>query len=188
MDNVRLFIAFEVPEKIRNALARDFLRLSLPHHEYKLIPNENYHIALKFLRQRTIEEIPQIIQALDIVCSELQAPELTISGGAGIPAHKPKALGLAVEETEDIKTIFTEVEESLAEKGLSQRETRIYHPHITTARIKKSHKLTDDEVTTTQKWTPKISYTANTIALIEMKLFALGPAYTIIQRFPLLDE
>ncbi len=137
----RLFIAIELPDDVRRALARvqaDFIRRA-PEHLLRLVRPEGIHLTLKFLGDVPIKQLGAIGDALDQAVSG-QAPfHLTVAGIGCFPnTRRPNTVWLGVEgDVRSLRSLHLQVEKYIAPLGYPT-EDRGFTPHLTLARTQRS--------------------------------------------------
>lgn len=134
-DLVRTFVAVEVPEGIKERIAEivDPLR-----REYRVrwTRPEGWHITLKFLGERTAEEVQRIIDKAGDVASRLSPFDAALGGWGSFPsAARPRVLWLgATTGAEALTGAAAELDAALGEAGFPRDDKR-FHPHLTIARV-----------------------------------------------------
>jgi RNA 2',3'-cyclic 3'-phosphodiesterase len=137
MARARLFVALDLPEDVRTALAAWGAReVARDPEALRLVRPEGLHVTLCFLGYRPEEEIPEIA---DIVADRARpAGELAIAGGAWLPPRRP---GVLVSDVADPSGRLADVQASLAgaleAAGYYTPERRAFRPHVTVARVRR---------------------------------------------------
>lgn len=144
----------------------------------------NWHLTLKFLGEVAPERLPAIRSALGSVRS---APfGFQAGGGGSFPERgRPRVLWIGVRQGgQACVTLAGVIDRTLDRLGLP-RETRPFAPHLTLARIREARdedwaglvaELTDES------WP---EFTMREFVLWESELRPQGPAYRVIERYPL---
>jgi len=184
MQYLRLFIALEVPRAVQKSLEKSFEKLPLHESEFRRIPSENLHITIKFLGSTSVDDISEIINILNDVGDKSTSPEITIKQPMLLPAARPKAISLAIQPSDYLSALYTELELQLAQAGMAHPEHRRFNPHITVARMKS--KLSEHDAEHIKNWNFTSSFAATTLTLFESVLKPEGPAYTPLTQFSLL--
>ena len=132
-----LFIAIKIyPTDVLLAKVA-FLKDHLNQDLINWIPEDHYHITLRFLGKTSLKHIPKIEAVLQKIASQqsgfsLQINAVRIFGSA----YKPMVLWLGIEEQQGFLDLHKKMEEALKHIGYhSDRQNFI--PHISIARIKK---------------------------------------------------
>ena len=129
---MRLFVALDIDEPIREHIARfaDDLRTFAP--EARWVKEESLHVTLKFIGERPDQEIEVIKQAL----SELtgQSPQIKFKSYGFFPTPKSaRVFWVGMEAGPELAALAGVIEERL-EKLSIPREDREFSPHLTLAR------------------------------------------------------
>src|ERR1700685_1565964 len=127
---MRLFVAFDLPSAVRNALATLGQRLQ----PARRVRPESMHVTLKFLGETDPQKVPEIRAALaPIRSAEPVAMDFRVLGF--FPNEfKPRVLWCGVQATPNLAELASAVEEALQPLAFA-RETRTYSPHLTLARL-----------------------------------------------------
>ncbi|MEW6482959.1 MAG: RNA 2',3'-cyclic phosphodiesterase [bacterium] len=181
---MRLFIAIELEERIKDAISLAIKEIKIPL-KPKWVNPANCHITLKFLGEVEKERLSKI---LDVLKDEaLKHKPFTISFGSigAFPREDyPRVIWIGIEKGFDsLSLIANSLEDSLFKIGFP-KEKRPFSAHLTLARIKSPQK--------TNLLSPYLSkrfiideMSVKEIMLIESKLTPKGPIYTDLQVFPL---
>ena len=178
---MRLFIAIEIPERIRTAYAallREFHHIA-PH--AKWVRAENLHVTLKFLGETS----PEKLQQLQDVLAAVHSPEpvrLEFRGLGFFPNEKrPRVFWAGMETSPNLKTLAADIDQAAHRLGFPL-ENRPFAPHLTLARFDppgiapKLHQAI--RAKSAQSFG---SLTASHFHLIESKLKRTGAEYTTVQ-------
>ncbi len=132
---MRLFVAIELTEKVREALrvAVDRLRPQLP---LRWVPVENWHLTLKFIGEWPDERRGEVVSALRRV--KWAGPiQFAVEGLGVLPSRRsPRVFWAGARHGEDLPELAASVDQALAVLGV-ERERRAFKPHITLGRVKK---------------------------------------------------
>ena len=150
----------------------------------KWVPLKNIHLTLSFLGDVLINDIPNIVQAVEKNISTAQF-QLSISGMDVFPSSRsPKVLWLGIDKGIDaLKLLHEQVVRSVSEFK-DNDENNTFIPHISIARIRRSHRKIDVLPLMNSVYSP-IDLEVNSISMYESKLLPEGAQYTIIKTFPL---
>jgi len=134
---LRLFVALELPQSLRDALTR----LQEPHRHRKDVrwaDPGTLHLTLKFLGDMPEDAVPEIASALVTIAARQAPLSLEVAGFGVFPRRgPPRVLWVGVGgDTEPLAALVEAVDDALAPLGVP-RETRPYHPHITLGRVKR---------------------------------------------------
>lgn len=132
---VRLFVAIEIPQQIKDDLTRFTKEVPCA----RWVPAEQNHLTLRFIGEVEPKDLAAIRQAL----GKLRFPRfpLELCGvGHFPPGHRPpRVLWIGVAESRVLLELQKEVELSLLEVGIPPDE-RPFSPHLTLARLNEPHR------------------------------------------------
>jgi 2'-5' RNA ligase len=131
---MRLFTGIDLPEEIRDHLARLIERLR-PHAQFKWTPVYNLHLTTKFVGEWPEERLPELISALQPAGN--RAPiAIQVEGVGWFPnPHNPRVLWTGVKAGPELEQLAADTDEVTGTLGIP-KETKKYSPHLTIARIK----------------------------------------------------
>lgn len=131
---MRLFVALDVPEAVRAALAELSDRLKKTCHSARWAPLEGVHITLKFIGEVPPDKVETIRQALGALPGF--APiRLRFSGLGFFPSvRRPRVFWAGVEGGAQLAELAAAIEAKLVPLGIPA-EKRDFHPHLTIARL-----------------------------------------------------
>jgi 2'-5' RNA ligase len=131
---MRLFVAFDLPSAVRNALSTLIQRLKPECRAARWVRPESLHVTLKFLGETDPQKLPEIRAALaPIQFAQPVAMDFRVLGF--FPNEfRPRVLWCGVQAGANLAELAAAVEEALEPLGFT-RETRTYSPHLTLARL-----------------------------------------------------
>ena len=182
----RTFLAVKIfPEPALINVLEDFYS-SLNKEKIKWVEKNNLHITLKFLGDTEEENIPVINEKLLEVASKDNNFHIILQGcGVFKNLRKPKVLWVGLHETENLKNLHLDIENSLAETGFAKEE-RPFSPHLTIGRIKflKNYSILRSKLGQYHDKYFQQNH-VNEFIFYESILTQAGPIYRIINKFPL---
>ena len=183
MDKKRLFISIPVDNFIIKKINKKLHNLNLPWDNIKASKIENIHITLKFLGDTSIEDIPAIINSLEVSTNKFGSFILEVKKTDIFNENNPRTLVLRFKENEELDRLFNSIEEELFNNGLANKENRKFKAHITIAKVKQHSEFSEfkDYINWKIKGDSEVPY----IQLIETELTKEGPKYTVLQTFDL---
>ena len=185
---VRLFVALQIPDDVRNALNRfvEPLRSLAP--RAKWVRAENLHVTLNFLGNTDPLKVNSIKNAL----SEIQSGQpvtLNFRGLGFFPnERRPRVFWVGIEASTNLAAVAARIDRAIHAVGFPS-EDRPFAPHLTLARF--------DAPTIPPRLVAAIDENAfrnfgSTVAhdfhLIESKLRSTGAEYTSLQSFQFVTE
>lgn len=172
---MRLFIAIDIPEEIRDGLQKSAKRLQEFCDRGSFPRRENYHITLAFLGEQPESRVQDIVAAMD-GCDAQPVP--IVIGGFGAFANAGgTVVWRGIEDCGELRRLHRELAEQLRLWNF-KAECREFKPHLTMARraalnegVRFSH-LSD--------WAEPLSLTADRMTLMRSELTSGGANYTCL--------
>jgi 2'-5' RNA ligase len=199
MEGRRVFIAINLPENIKRKLSESEIRYSeLP---AKWTKKDNLHITLVFLGFVRDEEIREICAKTEVVAKKNSSFGIKISGISYGPTDKkpPRMVWALGEKSEALAELQSGLEDAFFGptlkvnnkidkyiKGIKKPEAKAFAPHITLARLMQSrfNQLEPEEVPEIKEKI-NLSFSVDSIEIMESELKKGGPQYTILESIPL---
>ena len=134
---MRLFIAVDVTEEVRTAVAAKAARLREANCDVGWVKPENFHLTLKFLGETPDGKLDDIKAALDLVALSRAAFELELRGMGCFPERgAPRVVWVGAGAGRDaLKTVARDVEGAMEDLGVP-REQREFAAHLTIGRVR----------------------------------------------------
>jgi 2'-5' RNA ligase len=189
---MRLFVALEIPQEVRENLAAIREKFSSIGPKLRWVPPENLHVTLKFIGSVAAEKLEAIIDALRRVRAD-KSVTLKFSGMGGSAAG---VYWVAIEPSPGLEKLAADIDHCLEPLGIA-KENRAFHPHVTVARfkdrgmLKKINDLTRENAIHGDGRYLKCEFgsmTPTKFHLMESKTLPTGPVYSKLQSFPLAAE
>lgn len=133
---MRLFIAIEVPEAIKEGVFRAIEPVKALKADVRWVTPAAFHLTLKFLGEvdeKGLEEVKAALGGLPTI----PPSTMRVQGAGAFPGLKnPRVLWIGAEEPSGhLAVIQGELEDRLEAQGFP-REDRPFHPHLTVGRVK----------------------------------------------------
>jgi 2'-5' RNA ligase len=189
-ERLRLFVAIDLPEDVREALRRlqtDLRRHDLP--GLRWTRPEGVHLTLKFLGETPASSVPAIEGALARAVAGTAAFRLAL-GAPGTFGNRrgPRVLWVDVEgDLQPLQELQAAVERELAAAGFPP-EQRAFSPHLTLARVAQPPPPgTAERVSRALEAVdaPQGEFPAAEVVLMRSSLQPGGAVYTRVAAFPL---
>jgi RNA 2',3'-cyclic 3'-phosphodiesterase len=131
---MRVFVAMDIPEAVRDSL-RDFLRRLPNTPGAKWVRPKSMHLTLKFIG----EVKPEAIEVIESVLRNVpfaSTVAIRFRGTGFFPREsRPSVLWAGVKASDSLAELAASIDRSCAAAGIPG-ETRAYSPHLTLARFK----------------------------------------------------
>ena len=183
-EEIRSFIAIELPEEVRGGLAR--LRNELKRNEHKFVKWVNpdgLHLTLKFLGNIPSKRVTEIINVIEEVTQGVSAFHLEISGLGAFPGLKQVRVfwvGIGG-EVDKLSKLQQNIDSALASLAFPKEE-RPFLPHLTLARIRQgaspSERRSFGELVDSTIFEEKYPVEVEAVNLMKSQLTPAGAIYT----------
>ena len=182
-DTLRLFIALQPDQGLQVQALREFNRLGLTS-GLRISDQDQLHITLKFWSHYQLQDLAQLLKAMEEVAGRHQSITLHFNQPAIFGGQQPRVLVLSAEVNKPLQDLYRDLEETLLEYGLADRESRVFRPHLTLARVKDFFSPEDRQIF--ESWRPDILALGEELKLFSSLLTPRGPEYDQMAAFPLL--
>jgi 2'-5' RNA ligase len=194
---VRLFIALDIDDEIRQRIGRFVDGVSGFAPEARWVRLESLHVTLKFIG----EQPPEMISTLQNKLNGVSVPpfQLTFGGLGFFPTPKsPRVFWIGIQADPDLPKLAAAVDDITAQLGIS-KEDRVFSPHLTLARKSGAsgaprRQKNDGPSPVFQRLQEKLTtipalefgtMTAREFFLYQSQLSRSGSRYTKLHGFPL---
>lgn len=191
----RVFCAIEVPAEIALKVTDHIRQLQNRFPDIKSGWNRGgyFHITLKFLGERPLQEVEAFSRAAATVASQFSPFKITVEGAGAFPPHgSPRVLWMGISDNDgQLKNLQHSLEEECRRAGF-EREERSFHPHLTLARIKKRRGGSHAGTKAVAAANRERGFDPFEMTVAELIVFRSEPGkersrYTVISRHPLSD-
>ncbi len=138
--NLRLFIAIELPETNREPIHRMLrnFQQAIPRRTVRWVNTENLHLTLKFLGDTPVNQVDHIGAVLHDAVKAHRPFNIDIVGAGCFPNHrKPRVIWLGLhDESGQLTVLHQTIEEHIVPFGFPT-EKRSFKPHLTMGRVKR---------------------------------------------------
>lgn len=138
MNQLRAFIAIDLPQPIQEAIEKQTSRLRQAAGDglVRWIPPQNIHLTLKFLGNIAASHMDFLKQLLHQTADSHQSFDLQIGGIGSFPNSKlPRVLWAGVHAPADLASLQKNIEAGAARLGY-EKEARPFSPHLTLGRVR----------------------------------------------------
>ena len=187
---MRVFIAVELPEKMRKEAAQLQSKMGITADRIKWVNSGAIHITLKFLGEVEEKKLKAVYRATEDTARKWSPFLLGTKGVGAFPEDgNPKVIWMGIEEgSAELSQMAAQLEEKLFSYGFP-REHKKWTPHITLGRVKQ---LEDRETLTKliaeEKQTSGGTARVKEVTVMQSRLTPRGALYAPLQRFSLKGE
>lgn len=179
---VRAFIALELPQEIKQAIADYVAPLRTLDKSISWTKAENVHLTLKFLGDATKAQIENVTTALREICTNFAPIAAEISGAGVFPnEHRPRVLWIGLQENScKLAELAQRLESEYQHLGF-EKEARSFSPHLTIARVKEG-KAANVVKALRESPFPARQIFFRECVLMRSELHAKGSIYTTLEK------
>jgi len=181
---MRAFVAIELPEDLKAALAREQARFRKVCPDAQWTRPEGIHLTLKFLGEISAEQVAQVKEVLDRI-GPFERFSIRAKGFGFFPDSKrPRVFWAGLEAPPELARLAKQVETAIAEIGFPP-ENRAFSPHLTLARFKAPRPQPKLQALLAVQEVPDLgTFDVSEYFLWESRLSPQGAKYRKLARFP----
>ena len=183
-EQIRSFIAIELPEEAKEGLARLKKELERDEHKFiKWVDPRGIHLTLKFLGNIPSKQVTEITEAIAGVAQGISPFHLEIGGLGAFPSlRQARVLWVGIGgEVEKLSGLQQNIDSALAALRFAKEE-RSFVPHLTLARIRQGasplERRSFGELVGSTIFEDKYHVTVESISLMRSQLTPAGAIYT----------
>jgi len=186
---LRSFIAIELPETVKSALAELQQELKKCRADIRWVRTDNIHLTLQFLGDTDDKIIDRIAEAATAASSGYSSFDLEARGVGVFPdMRSPRVLWVGISGNDTLIELQRDIENGLAKLGFTP-EKRRFRPHLTLGRFRSSSGRADlNDKIEENKNISLGSIEVRSIFLIKSNLTPSGAEYTKIAGIELKSE
>jgi 2'-5' RNA ligase len=184
----RLFVAIKINPSEAFLQRIYLLKENLKVDNINWIREDHYHITLKFLGKTTAEIIPQIMEKLRDIASNMGSFPISVDklGLFGSKYH-PRVIWLAIQDSGHITRLHYQLQSQLKSLGFSH-QAGSFIPHLSIARIRKiEDKSYFHQVMAKFENGTIQAQNIEKVLLYESILSSKGAEYQVLGEFPLAE-
>jgi 2'-5' RNA ligase len=133
---VRLFVAIELDDALREALGHAIAPLRVAEPELAWVHVEKLHLTMKFLGEVDDAGAARLAAAADAVAERHRPFEMTLGGVGAFPNfRRARVVWMGVESEPRLELLHHDLEVACGDAGF-EVEGRPFRPHITLARVR----------------------------------------------------
>ena len=181
---IRSFIAVELPQEVRSGLHHLQAELRQPRHAFvKWAAPEGIHLTLKFLGNIAPQKVSEITAVMEQASQGVSSFQLKIGGLGAFPDfRRPRVLWVGIGgEVDRLVDLQQRLDRGLVPLGFAP-ETRPFTPHLTLARLRQGTSPQDqrDFGESVMKTPLEVTYEMNvsSLSLMRSQLLPGGAVYS----------
>ncbi len=186
-DQIRTFVACELPREIRSAIGQIQENLKRYRLRLKWVRPENLHLTLKFLGDVSVERIEAIADAIEDAARDMAPLSLSAKGVGVFPGiRRARVIWVGIGgQPLQLGQLQAAVADALDEVGFP-KEKRPYKGHLTIGRIKAAidSRQLAEALTATCDFESD-SFSVDEVVLFRSQLRPEGPTYTRLRTVKL---
>jgi 2'-5' RNA ligase len=184
---MRLFLAINIPQSVRDAIYSDAAVLRTATTGVRWVASTALHITLKFLGEQDEGIVPAVKSALESVAMRHAAVSVDTTGIGAFPNfRRARVVWVGMTGERALQALARDVDQALSALGIP-RETRAFQPHLTLGRVK--GELNPAEAAALEQAAGSIhgarSFAVHTVDLMRSELGPGGSRYTVMAAVPL---
>jgi len=179
---LRLFVAVDVPEAVRELVARALASWREAFPAARWVPPENWHVTVKFLGRTWPRLLPWVEERIEAVAAEHRPFRIRASGVGAFPsARRARVLWVGLDDPEGgLRSLARGLEVALEEAFAPER--RGFTAHLTVARSDPPVALPEGFARTELRSEP---FQVRALVLYRSHLQRPAPRYEPLRTFPL---
>jgi RNA 2',3'-cyclic 3'-phosphodiesterase len=175
---MRLFIAIEIPDDIKN----DLTALLTSYNNIRQVSKGQIHLTLKFVGKLDHNQTEMLKSELESIC--FKPFELKLEGAGFFPGNGvPRVYWIGVSRNDSLFELQEMIEVAAVRVG-AEKEKYSYKPHVTLGRFK-NDKINKDELKSTGADYESRIFTVQYFALFESRLTPEGAIHKIVSEYSL---
>ena len=191
MEQVRSFIAIELPDEVKSGLTQLQTQLKAGKHSaVKWVDPRSSHLTLKFLGNIAADKIDKITKALEAAAQGLPPFHLKVNGLGVFPnLSRVQVAWIGINgEVSQLSQLQQRLESNLSPLGFAP-ESRPFTPHLTLARLRERASLEERQsfgrLIASTKFEAVYSFSVDAINLMRSQLTKEGAIYSQISSIKL---
>lgn len=189
MRQMRLFVAINFPDVVKQSLGTFINHLRDLTADAKWVEAGNLHLTVQFLGNVPEDQVPAVVTALNRSVAGVASFRLNVSGVGVFPSvQRPRVLWAGVEgETSALIRLHRQVQRELEQLGF-EPENRRFSPHLTLARVRSPLGFPAVMEKAEEIAGKKGKFGSADIVSVDLMLSELsprGPQYSVLARIPI---
>jgi 2'-5' RNA ligase len=181
-ERVRLFVALELPSRVRSALDAWRREAVGGRDDLRLVAATSLHVTLAFLGSRAAGDVEEIAAAIPRSVADSPAARLQVAGVKPVPPRRPRLFAFDLADSDGAAgAVQAAVSAALASGGFYKPEKRPFWPHVTFARVRRGVRHVEP-IASEPPW---LDFTAKHVTLYRSRLSPRGASYEALERVEL---
>jgi len=185
---MRIFIALELPESVRERLGQLQGKLKGTENRIRWVNPSLIHLTMKFLGEVKEKNLEKVFQIAQNAAGRFPVSKMKIGKMGVFPSFSsPRVIWVGIEEGKDkLETLAAELDEKLGQEGFS-RSSRKWTSHLTLGRVKvlKEKEKLKALISHSYEEVEGIEVKVKSLSVIKSELTPQGAIHTILERIPL---
>jgi 2'-5' RNA ligase len=183
VDSVRLFVAIELEDEVRSALAALGAAIGRSCEGVRWIPTEQVHLTVRFLGEVPDGEVNGVAGAVARAATRAEPFTFELADCGCFPPRGPvRIVWAGVREPSGALSGLVEAVNSELEKEGFERERRPFSPHITIGRVREDRSGGRVRAAAGGETFGPVEQPVQIVTLMQSVLSPKGPTYTRISR------
>jgi len=185
-EQIRSFIAIELPEEAKQGLARLRKELERDEHKFvKWVEPQGIHLTLKFLGNIPSKQVTELTEAIEEATQRISPFHLEISGLGAFPSlRQARVFWVGIGgEMDKLSRLQQNIDSVLAALGFAKEE-RSFMPHLTLARMRQGtsplERRSFGELAGSTIFEDKYDIKVEAISLMRSQLTPAGAIYSCL--------
>jgi 2'-5' RNA ligase len=190
MDDIRSFIAVEIPPDLKSRMDELQRELRRTGADVKWVRPEGIHLTLKFLGSIHPDDVERISQSIAPAIAGWEPFEVRVQGMGCFPnPRNPRVVWLGMDRGKEVlASLQKAVEEKAAELSFPP-ENRPFSPHLTLGRVRSARGRGElAQAIEKYRGTEVGTFQVREVFLFRSELFPSGAVYTKLGEFPMRKE
>jgi 2'-5' RNA ligase len=190
MDDIRSFIAVEIPPGLKSRMDELQRELRRTEADVKWVRPEGIHLTLKFLGSIHPDDVERISQSIAPAIAGWEPFEVRVQGMGCFPnPRNPRVVWLGMDRGKEILTSLQQAVEKNAAELSFPPEDRPFSPHLTLGRVRSARGRGElARAIEKHRGTEVGTFQVREVFLFRSELFSSGAVYTKLREFPLRKE
>lgn len=182
---MRLFIAINLPEEIKNKIEEAMEKIGplFDNQSARFSPKKNWHLTITFLGYQPLEATSPILKSIEETAANFKPIKIDFENISYGPPDKPARMIWLVgtkKTSQTLSELKIKLEDALVKNGIKfKQENRLFNAHVTLVRFPEPLSKLPDRLIAPLT----LSFEAQTLDLMESHLKRTGAEYEIISQF-----